>query len=595
MRMWGSVVVLFVLITSAWGQEQLGLRLNEKGILKVLQLAAKYNSTATGRRSVSIPKDFYKLTIKKDQLLKNPVIPVINEISNLNLDKDLDFYLSTAGIKIEGNIDPKSIMTSIMNSNENGFDLKLTLNVPHLNVSSQGLSVCEDRVPNQKKCGNGLSLSISKLRISTKGEPIKLQAVLRLKVKDKLASLSVVSVSTNLDQEHGPELDINFDSINIPKISIVINDQETELDTSRLRDELLGRKDFLGKKLLNFAGEFIASDLAEMVNVYLMNRNVKTAWQLYKSEVSDYFNRHIFLNSITGQDHTYVRPPVIAPEFAPKQDGPAKIMMDLISEIIINAEIDLELKSVSAPANKDLELTGAMDFILNMARIKVPAMPLPELDLTHYRQNDVTLALSRPLLNGALEVINSTHLFQELFDEFAAVAGFSIKNIKLHFRKQNLVAVANVQIDLNSLSSSNISKILKNAIAAFLERHNNKGVIYLPLELEIEPSVRNLPQGGIALDFKIKSPFKDGTFINTYNYPTNVPQMTETVRKGVMKELETSLAALSEKPQTIDLTKILNQAGVEFRPKTITVDRESYLILGLDIIDINFNGQRPLH
>lgn len=260
------VIVLLAFSSLAYSQEQLAVRLNENGLMKIMQLALKYNTGTAGSKTVVVPQNIYKFTIKQKDLAANPVVGVVNEISNLNLTKDLNFYLHTSDIKVTGVVDQKSLSTSISNSGPEGFDLKLSINLTKVSVNGPSMSICEDRQKKAKKCGYGLKTTITGLKITTLNRPVILTANLRVSVKKGLASVKVLSVKSNLESKTPPTLNINFTSVEIPKIVIVINDQETELDTSRMREQILERKAFLGKKLMAFAGEFIAEDLAEMIN-----------------------------------------------------------------------------------------------------------------------------------------------------------------------------------------------------------------------------------------------------------------------------------------------------------------------------------------
>ena len=123
-----SLSLLFVFtFGTAKAQEQMALRLNEQGIMKVLKMAVQYNTSNKESRTVVIPKDIYKFTIPKSKSSTNPIIPIVNEISDLNLNRDLDFYLNTSDIKVDGNVDINSIKSEILNSNDNGFDVELSL------------------------------------------------------------------------------------------------------------------------------------------------------------------------------------------------------------------------------------------------------------------------------------------------------------------------------------------------------------------------------------------------------------------------------------------------------------------------------------
>ncbi|MFL5809894.1 MAG: hypothetical protein ACJ749_10265, partial [Flavisolibacter sp.] len=548
-----------------------------------------------------IPQNIYKFTIPKSQLVSNPIVPVVNEISDLNMNRDLDFYFNTSEIKLSGSVDAKSLKASIFNSNDNGFDLKLSLNLPQIVVNGARLSLCEDKQRNTKNCGSGLKATMNQLKITTVTRPVVLTMVLRLKTDGKVGRVTVRSVDSNLDDKVAPGLDINFKSLDIPKISIVINGQETELDTSRLKSEILKRKTFLAKKLLSFAGDFIANDVAEMINVYLVNKSVATSYQVFKKENGPvHFDE--FINTQTQLHHdvdgTYVRKPMML--YPMPHADPMASMMSQISDVIRSAQLGISLKKIATPGNKDVELAGLVGFILNGQQINVrntlgnSNRQLPGLNLDAQRNNDITLAISEPLLNGALDVANSTHLFQELFEALSPVPGFSIRSVKLHFQNERaMVAVVNAQVDLKKIKSKGVTSWFKNRIAAWLERNNNNSVIYFPIEVAVAPVFKKLPNGGTGLDLKVFSPFNYVNLPNRYNYPSNVPDMTETVKDGVMEELKTSLEPYVNKTYNVDVTSFLNQSGVIFQPKSISIIQNAYLMLNLDITDIKFNSKNP--
>ena len=304
-------------------------------------------------------------------------------------------------------------------------------------------------------------------------------------------------------------------------------------------------------------------------------------------------------------DNTYVKPPVM---YASYQAKPAvdvmKVLMDQFSQVVRHAQIDLSLKKLKTPLNKDVELSGLLNFVLNHTTFKVKntlgnsARVLPALDLSANRGHDINLAISEPVINGALDLVNSTGLFNDLLEEVSDVGGLSINSLKLHFTYSNsLKAVANVAIDLKKVRTSIWNDPIgwaETGIGAWLERNNNNGIIYFPLEIEVVPVVTNdISTGGVRLSIKIKSAFNGEKLLNTYNYPSNVGDMFNIVRKGVLKKLHAQLDQYANKNFEIDLTKFLNQSGVEFLPKSIVFNQAAYMLVNLDIKDIKFNSTNP--
>ena len=607
-----ALLFIFLVISSvAHAQEQLTVRLNEKGLMNILHMAVKYNTNSASSKTIVIPTNVYKFTIKQKQLAANPIVQVVNEISNLNLNKNLDFYLQTSDIKVTGVVDQKSLKAAISNSGPNGFDVKITISLPSVAVTGANLSLCEDKVKNQKKCGNGLKMSVASLKVNTKSAPVILTANLRVAIKSSAATVKVLSVSSNIDTAKGPKLDINFASITVPKITIVINDQETELDTSRLKEEILQRKAFLANKLIGFVGDFVASDLAEMINVYLKNTKVPTSYEVFRQEDSDIsFNELDYSERYkpVAIDNTYVRKPIVimprtgsTPLPKVKVKGPGEIMEEQIAEIIQSAVISLSMRSISTPANKDIQIGGILSMVLNGQTIKVQnrlsnraVQALPKIELAGFRSSDINLAISEPVINGALDLVGKTGLFQELFETFGRVKGFSLSTVQMHFAKdKSLKAIVNAQIDLNKVESNGFGGWIKNQWAAYRERNNNNGKIYFPIEVTIIPAVVTQKSGGIALSLYVKSPFVGDALINSFGYPSNIANMKSEVKKGVMAELQKALGAHVNKGYVLDVTKFMNQAGVVFKPKSISFEQGAYMLLNLDIADIKFNSKNP--
>jgi len=586
-----ALIFLFLMITSfAYAEDQMSVRLNEKGILKILRMAVKYNTNSKSSKTIVIPANVYKFTIPQKDLIANPVVSAVNEISDLDMTRDLDFYLQTSMIRINGKVDQKSLKATITNSRPTGFDLKISLNIPQVSVSGESMNICEDRLKKVKKCGAGLKTTVGALKIVTYSRPIILHTNLRVSVKNNSARVKVISVTSNLESKGGPSLDINFNSITIPRVAIVINDQETELDTSRLKEVIMKRKSLLAKKLLGFVGNFIASDLAEMMNVYLTNVQVPTTVEVYREEeiqptMSEFFSE------------LYNRPRIALED----KKTPGEVMEEQISAIIRNAAISLSLQSITTPLNKDIQLGGELSMVLNnrVLNIKnklsnIAVEKLPKLNLTPFRNHDLNLAISEPVINGALDLVTKTGLFQELFETFGNVPGFSLGLVQVHFAKdKTLRAVVNAQIDLNKVESDSFGSYLKNQWAAFRERNNNDGKIYFPIEINIVPKVVPQPDGSVALDLFVDSPFENGNLINSFNYPSNIFKMKSEVKKGVLEKLKTSLGKHTNKSYVVDITKFMNQSGVVFKPKAISFEQGAFILVNLDIADIKFNSKNP--
>ncbi len=598
MKVWVLIITFICFARASQAQQQLAVRLNEQGILKILKMAVKYNSSSNDTRTLVIPSNIYALKIPRSKIIDNPIVPVVNEISDLNLNTDIEFFLSNSEIRITGQVDQQSLKTQILNSHDLGFDIKLSLSIPTLAIEGGFLAICEDRLLEETSCGDGLKAKFNNVNVISRNTPIQLSTILRLKTDSGVARVSVLKVESNLDKANAPALDISFDSLEVPNISIIVNGTETSLNTSKLKNEIIKRKDFLAQRFLSFASDFIANDLAEMLNIYLINKEVATSFEIFNRN-----NPVKFDEFLSERRYPLIQKTSISSNISQDKNisfNPMNSMLSEISEIISSAQLGISLQRIATPGDKNIEFAGLVSFMLNGRHINVrntlanSGRPLPKLDFSQVSGTDISLAISEPLINGALDVSNSTQLFQQIFEKIAPLKGVTIKNVKLHFAgTDTIVAVVNARIDLKLLESKGFTSWVKNRIAVWLERNNNNSEIYFPVEVTVIPIFKALPNGGTGLDIKVLSPFNGVHLKNSFNYPTNLPLMTEIVRDAVMKELQKPLEPHTNKTYSVDVTKFLNQAGVSFFPRKMSINQSAYLTLGLDIIDIKFNANNP--
>lgn len=608
-----TVLTLTILLGSfsVMAQEQLAVRVSDKGLVKTMEMAVRYGSGGKKGTSYTIPKDLYSFKIKAKDLLSNPIVPLLNEISNLNLTKDLPFYLETSPIVIKGSIDEKSVNSKILRQNKDGFDVQVSVNVPKLTVTASELSLCETKTKS-KRCGAGLKATVKNLSIGLTKNPVRLSATFRIKTKEDVAKVQLLGITTNLKSKSGPQLAINFGQVIVPPIYISINNQETDLDTSKLRNEIIKRKKYLSEELLDFVADFMSSDMAEMVNSYLIKESVRTSVTVLNYERPtpsyrelDYADRY----PRAAVDNTYVYvPKYIHPSLPqgkvvlPPKADPIKDVLAEIAKVVHSAKAKMEVASISTPSTKDIEVAGNLEFSLNKKSMKVgnrvgnSNRPLPDLDLSSYRKHDVTLAISEPVLNAAFDLASQNKLFQVLMDKYAYTKGFYVKNVKVHFSSRDhqdiskIYVVANAEINLKEISSNSTLAWIKNKIGAWLERNNNNAVLYFPLQLEIIPTLSRDSKGALVLKARVNSPFTSKNILkNDYRYASNVDKATETVRDAVIDQLQDAFKDVVNKDYVVDLSSFLNQSGVIFTPKTLSVWDSGYLILGIDIQDINFN------
>jgi hypothetical protein len=585
-------LLILVCLLGAKAQDHFGASIGNNGIQQIIQSLLK--NTTVQNKTIKIPKDLHEITIKQKDLISNPIISALNQVSNINLSKDLKIYLKTSDILIHAIPDPKSFHLKLENVTSDGFDVRLGLNLSKIHLLSSSLELCETRANNKSlKCGQGLRVSISDASVKTLKRPVVLNISIKVQLRDGLAAAKVLNVQSNLGSKISPKLDIDFKKLQVPRIAIIIDGQETELDTSTLEQKLLEKKEYLAVKLLRFASDFIASDLAAGLNKYLKDKNLSTTISIFKKET-----RPSDLEFMFAPSAYQIRNEVLIPNEngqIPAEDILRNIL-DNLSEVIRQARLDLNVKTLNSTDDQGVMIKGMFDFILNQTRFKVgdqlgnSSRRMPPLHLNRNSKDHFAFAISEPVLNGALDLANSTGLFKEILDQVIKEQSISLRDLKLHFfTPQSFKLVSNVAIDLKKLRQSfwrNPIAWAETEIGIWLERNNNNSVIYFPLEFEIIPVVFYTNEGEAKLSLKVLSAFDGDTLLNTYNYPSNVGNMYKVVRKAVIKKLKAQMDQFENKEFEVDISKFTQKSGIKFRAKNIEFIDQAYIKLSGDILDV---------
>ena len=320
-----GLMILVLMTGSVWSQDQMALRINEQGLMRILELGLKYTTSEEGKRAIVIPQNIYKLSLHKNKIHSNPIIPVIDKFTTLDLSQEIPFYLKTSDINVLGQIELQSFKSSIENSHPGGFDIKVSLRLQSIHVDAKEISLCE-----KKKCSAlGLKASLKKVKIKSKSEPVSLTFILRLQTQNDMASVQVVSVDTNLGQKNGPKLDISFLKIEVPEILLIDETGEEiklNISTDEIKKKIIEQKDFLSQKLLSFTADFIANDLAEMLNRYLMDKHMATSLKVfcYDDKVIDMSDSAMITYA---DDETY------------RDLSPMENMFNQVYQVIRNAQV----------------------------------------------------------------------------------------------------------------------------------------------------------------------------------------------------------------------------------------------------------------
>lgn len=576
MKRWLATCLILAAV-SAEAQQHFMARLNHSGIMALMRASLQYNNRGTNSAGFKIPAGVYSFKIPRAQVASNPIIRLVSEVSDVNLVRDYPFYIYNSQINVVGEIDQTSLRHTVSNQTAQGFNLQVSFNVPQLRMTIPEISLCEKKAG--ARCGNGLKASFRNSSIALRrGSVIRVTGNFRVDINNSQARMRLMSATSNLGTRGGAQIEINAGSLTIPPVTVTVNGQSAQLDTSSLRGQLLGHTTFLAQKLLGFAGDFIAEDLAAMVNRTLRNECVPTQ-----------------LNVVNMEPRPAVGYPLVTGIRRGGSTFGARLQQDA-ARLIKSMRFDLALASLRTPESRHLELRANGSLRINGKRWQLnnklsnrPAvLPALNLDALSPNTNNFSVAVSEPAINAALAALRGTGLLQEILESSVDSRGLTIFDANVHLRNNRFYAVAMIQVDLREINSDGVLAWIKNRWAAWVERNNNNARLFFPMQFEIIPQIGRGADGGQQLFLRVNSPFASATVLrNDFGYATNINQATASVREGVISKIRDAILPHVNQQFHFPIQNYLNQPGMSFKLKDIRMVNSAYMLVSMDMERIN--------
>lgn len=139
-----------------------------------------------------------------------------------------------------------------------------------------------------------------------------------------------------------------------------------ELNTSLLYTEIRKREAFLSKKLLEFAADFLAEDLASIVNKYLVKQEVQTSWQLIRGNgtivsFNEFLNNKSHYESYLPQkfsSYSQLAPKPLKSILKQKSSAsdPIQLIMDEFVALLKKSDLGIQTENVLVPLKNDIQI-----------------------------------------------------------------------------------------------------------------------------------------------------------------------------------------------------------------------------------------------
>ncbi|MDA9793410.1 hypothetical protein N9B72_02380, partial [Bacteriovoracaceae bacterium] len=474
---------------------------------------------------------------------------------------------------------------------------------------------------------------------------IKLTTSLRGNIQGNEIVFEILETNTNLSEEFARDLDVDFDLV-IPPLKVRVNGIEVNMPMDHLKEKILGEKEFLAVKTINFAAEYLTGDLKELLNLYFKKVKIPTGFgaDLVSTDYSlagDFTPNYDIPNTVKV-DKTYVDLPYYQERLPLRTEykymfekGTNKVEKDTVTKQLLrlvgDASFQIELsnlytsffdKSVNAKINGNLVVRGrSLTFPTKIRQRRYlkhdydtnePEHMFKERDGYYVyktelrevkfnnplnRKYGMALAISDPIINSILDMAKDNRLFTKAFRQQVGVKSSGISVTDVHFHTQTrrkdgtsyyrpkIFIVTQIKVDVGSVYTTKWYEWLGKKVGGALE-----GNVYFPLQFEITPKLE-VKNGVTQLKLVMKNPLDSNNDPKNYfNYYSDFDEdnIYGVVKTQFRKQLGISLRS-STKPIYIDLNEMLGKSGVNLRPVDVDVEKSGHIVLYVELDSINYN------
>lgn len=603
---WLCSVFLLCPIPSFASANNIGIEFKNSALTKIFESALDHYVTDKEQAKLQIDAGKIDQVIKKEFFTTNPVIQKIQQYVLMDLNKDIHYTVKWSPLTIHGNISNKKISVNAVDKNH--IKLAIMLEFDQFDLRGNSIEVFEKGVNYKSKRMEGLYGKFEKFKIHLhEGKKLKVVAFLNIVIENGITSVVFDSLHTNMkkaisvsereiydqyDLNERTQFSSNFKNFIMPPPVLAINGEEFEIDVSRIKKVILEEKRFLTEKLIATAGDFLAKDIAGLVNSKILG-NISKLSSSFK--LIDFYDEYAVC---------------LEPESTNMMDE----MLALMKSWIYQTSFTLDYYMAKTPGEKDLELSFDSEMHLNEKLwgvgpyIHNSTIPLGDLEFSSPNaldlspDYDIAIGISEPQFNAALNIIQQQGVFQAVFDQFVSVPGVRFNGLNLHFvnlkngysSDSAIDVVVQLEVNFSQLDTSSkrtgwrkwyeeTMSWTKNQFASILE----SGKVYFPLQMRFYPKIVER-DNGVFIQLNAIGPLNFNGIKNHYNYPYK--DMYSIVEEGIIEQIKNEINPhLSSLPE-IDITSYLNLSGIQVTPVEVFTKNSGHLVLRVKIDDIDLNS-----
>jgi hypothetical protein len=607
----------------------IALGLKNKGIKTLLVEVVKHYRGDKKRSMLVLPSEHFIGVVKKEKIIKNPIMKKLKKYVDIDIDKDLNFHVNWTPITVEANLAEDNLEIETVGKGKN-FDAIFKVDISELIIKGDKIEFCEfeniDKTCNTK---NGLYGRFNNFELRLKdGDLIQALIKTNVRVKDGIVKIdfdktisNLVSQKSKLDKmdmnrflmgSGTPSFWLNFESFVMPPPVLIMNGVRIEIETEEIGTALLSEREFLANVLAGFAGEFVAKDLVKLVNTKLISKidQIRTSYQLIDYNRYDLIQKEFLrLMDISSEDALkYLK----GLGEIPKEDSFVQTMKRVFRHSIYQAKSKLNFKEMNTKDGQDLIAYFDSELYVNDKKMhigkkvwngkkKFEAFNFKNLDFNY----DFAFALSEPLINAFADTALSSGMVNNVFQNLTKMKGVIIDDLKFHFVNapdgcafDKFKVVANMKVKLSELKRESFWDHITLSIGEYLESDwggdwnplPTEQELFFPIELDFIVNIQKYDEK-TKLFLMSDSPFGNIGIRNTFDYP--VKDMTGVVKDALYEKLKETIEPHLINSHSIDITNYVNAIpGIDLDPHNLFVSDSGHLVFtfNIDGIDIKKFG-----
>jgi len=533
-----------------------------------LQRVVKQVVVQNLQKNIDASNSLHGISINSDSSehsITIPESPMLNQILD-TLGIKNNVTISVSPIETSINFGPESLKIKIIKKDTNLFKLVAHWEISQLKARCHALKI---HVP-KGAFDRAFTITSSPIKIGLKPKsgPLTADLSILVKITDEGSKFTIGAFKTNLD-DNSNKLQLQLGKLSVNgsplELEIISNGKSIKTDELTVRKEFQRFEPQLMKIIEKKLSETIHSEFESLSDKLAAIEPVKVAFK-----TSDILDSYSLNNDVVRT-----------------------VLRDISGEFMLNSFQDLPNQNLYSTRIASNICVG-QSCLINM----VNPSAISTVDTASMGTDEAGMILYESWLQNIINSDEFQSRVHSYYHQSIKSPGVEINSngVKVHFNPSmnSIAAVLNLRIDIKATVDSskafnswgNFFDFVKKQGADVWENIAGSGeYVYVPVEINfVIAQTTTFNQGKPQLKVIPKFPFhSDGTVTNNFRYYSNLSSMNATIRKELMKCVESEITKSIPKEMIIELSKPINLGGNNFYINRVLVTKNKGLLVSGDI------------